>query len=74
MLATYPIRQMSRVTLPLFSQENEFKYLEKPDGLRFIRGAQFERFRNGPITARSLVLILYKGAYKEKGTLAGASR
>jgi hypothetical protein len=50
-------------------QENEFKDLEKPDGLRFIRGAQFDRFGNGLITSRSSVLLLYKGAWKEKGTL-----
>ena len=55
-------------------QENEFKDLEKPDGLRFVRGAQFERFRNGLITPRIRVRTLYKGAWKEKGTLAGASR
>ena len=47
---------------------------EKPDGLRFVRGAQFERFGNGLITLRSSVLLLYKGAWKEKGTLSGALR
>jgi hypothetical protein len=48
-------------------QENEFKDLEKPDGLRFVRGAQFERFRNGLITPRIRVRTLYKGGWKEKG-------
>jgi hypothetical protein len=47
---------------------------EKPDGLRFVRGAQFERFRNGLITPRIRVRTLYKGAWKEKGTLSGALR
>jgi hypothetical protein len=47
---------------------------EKPDGLHFVRGAQFERFRNGLITPRIRVRTLYKGAWKEKGTLAGALR
>jgi hypothetical protein len=47
---------------------------EKPDGLRFVRGAQFERFRNGLITPRLSVRTLFKGAWKRKGTLAGASR
>ncbi len=55
-------------------QENEFKDLEKPDGLHFVREAQFERFRNGLITTRIRVLILFKGAWKEKGTLSGALR
>ncbi len=53
---------------------NEFNDLEKPDGLRFVREAQFERFRNGLITPGLRVRTLYKGAYEEKGTLAGASR
>ena len=47
---------------------------DKPDGLRFVRGAQFERFRNGLITTRLRVRTLYKGAWKEKGTLSGALR
>jgi len=47
---------------------------EKPDGLRFVREAQFERFGSGLITPRLRVRTLYKGAWKEKGTLAGASR
>jgi len=34
-----------------------------------VRGAQFERFGNGLITPRSSVLLLYKGAWNEKGTL-----
>lgn len=55
-------------------QENEFKDFEKPDGLRFMREAQFERFGNGLITSRSSVLILNKGAWKRKGTLSGALR
>ncbi len=55
-------------------QENEFTDLEKPDGLRFVRGAQFVRFRNGLITPRIRVRTLYKGAWKEKGTLSGALR
>ena len=53
---------------------NEFKDLEKPDGLRFVREAQFERFGNGLITSRSLVLILNKGAWMEKSTRKGALR
>ncbi len=54
-------------------QENEFKDLEKPDGLRFVRGAQFERFRNGLITPRSLVLLLYKGAWnRDRGKPHGS--
>jgi hypothetical protein len=47
---------------------------EKPDGLRFVRGAQFERFGSGLITPGLRVLTLYKGAWRKKGTLAGASR
>jgi hypothetical protein len=58
----------------LLGQEIEFQDSEKPDGLRFIRGAQFDRFGNGLITSRSSVLLLYKGAWKEKGTLSGALR
>jgi len=53
---------------------NEFNDLEKPDGLHFVRGAQFERFGSGLITPRIRVRTLYKEAWKEKGTLAGASR
>jgi hypothetical protein len=34
--------QMSGFTLFLFSQENEFNDLEKPDGLRFVRMAEFD--------------------------------
>ena len=41
---------------------------EKPDGLRFVREAQFERFRNGLITPRSLVLLLDKGCSGRKCT------
>jgi hypothetical protein len=55
-------------------KENEFKDLLKPDGLRFVREAQCERFRNGLITPRLRVRTLYKGAWKEKGTREGASR
>ena len=47
---------------------------EKPDGLRFVREAQFERFRNGLITPRLRVRTLYKGAWKRKGTLSDALR
>jgi len=47
---------------------------EKPDGLRFVREAQFERFGSRLITPRSSVLLLYKGAWKRKGTLSGALR
>ncbi len=61
-------------TLFLFSQVNEFNDSEKPDGLRFVQGVQVERFGNGLITSRSLVQLLYKGAWKEKGTLSGALR
>jgi len=63
---------MSGFTLFLFSQEYEFKDLGKPDGLRFVRGAQFERFGSGLITPRIQVRTLFKGAWKEKGTLAGS--
>lgn len=66
--------QMSGFTLFLFNQENEITDLEKPDCLRFVREAQFERFRNGLITSMSLVLLLYKGAWKRKGTLSVALR
>ena len=53
--------------LPSFlSEESETKDSEKPDSLRFVREAQFERFRNGLITPRSLVLLLYKGAGRKK--------
>ena len=55
-------------------QENEFKDFVKPDGLRFVRGAETQSSRAKLITARSSVLILYKGAWKEKGTLSGALR
>jgi len=55
-------------------QENEFKNLREPDGLHFVRVAQFERFRNGLITSRLRVRTLYKGAWKEKGTFSGALR
>jgi len=34
--------QMLGVTQSLLAQENEFKDLEKPDGLRFMRMAEFE--------------------------------
>jgi hypothetical protein len=44
----------------------ETKDSEKPDGLRFVREAQFERFGNGLITPRIRVRTLYKGAWKEK--------
>jgi len=61
--------------LPSFlSVEIETKDSEKPDGLRFVQEAQFERFGSGLITPRIRVRTLYKGAWKEKGTLAGASR
>ena len=53
---------MSGFTLFFLVQENEFQDLEKPDGLRFVRGAQIEHFGNGLITPKSLVLILNKGA------------
>jgi hypothetical protein len=46
----------------------------KPDDLWFIRLLEFGHFGNRLITARSLVLVLNKGAWKEKGTLSGASR
>ena len=59
---------------PFWVQENEFKDLGKPDGLRFVRGAQFDRFGNGLITPRIRVRTLHKGAWKEKGTLSGAFR
>ncbi len=65
---------MSGLTLLLFNHENEFKDLGKPDGLRFVRGAQFERFGSGLITPRLSVRTLFKGAWKEKGTLSGALR
>jgi hypothetical protein len=48
--------------------------LGKPDGLRFVRGAQFERFGSRLITPRLRVRTLYKGAWKRKGTLSGALR
>ena len=47
---------------------------EKPDGLRFVRGAQFERFGSGLITPRIRVRTLNKGAWKKKGTLSSALR
>jgi hypothetical protein len=47
---------------------------EKPDGLRFVRGAQFASFGNEPITPRLSVRTLFKGAWKRKGTLSGALR
>ena len=47
---------------------------EKPDGLRFVRGAQFEHFGSGLITPRIRVRTLFKGAWKRKGTLSGALR
>ena len=47
---------------PFLGQENEFKDLEKPNGLRFVREAQFERFGNGLITTGLRVRTLYKGA------------
>ena len=65
---------MSGFTLLIFSQENEFNDSEKPDGFRFVPGPQYERFGNGLITPRSSVLLLYKGAWKRKGTLSGALR
>jgi len=65
---------MSGFTLFFLNQENEFKDLEKPDGLCFVREAQFERFRNGLITPRIRVRTLYKGAWNEKGTLSSALR
>ena len=54
--------------------QSETKGSEKPDGLRFVREAQFERFGNGLITPRIRVRTLYKGACKRKGTLSGALR
>jgi hypothetical protein len=53
---------------------SENRESERPNSLRFVRGAQFERFRNGLITPRIRVRTLCKGAWKRKGTLAGASR
>ncbi len=52
---------MSGFTRFFFSHENEFNDLEKPDGLRFVREAQFERFGNGLINPRLRVRTLYKG-------------
>jgi hypothetical protein len=40
---------------------SENRESEKPDGLRFVRGAQFERFGSGPITPRIRVRTLFKG-------------
>jgi hypothetical protein len=65
---------MSESALLLFNHEIEFKDLGKPDGLRFVREAQFERFGSGLITPRIRVRTLFKGAWKEKGTLADALR
>jgi hypothetical protein len=65
---------ISGFTIFLLRQEIEFQDSEKPDGLRFVREAQFERFRNGLITPRIRVRTLYKGAWKRKGTLSGALR
>jgi len=47
---------------------------EKPDGLRFVREAEIQSSRARLITPRIRVRTLFKGAWKEKGTLAGASR
>ena len=59
---------------PFWVQENEFNDLEKPDGLRFVRGAEIQSSRARLITPRIRVRTLYKGAWKEKGTLSGALR
>jgi hypothetical protein len=65
---------MSGFTLFLFSQENEFNDLGKPDGLCFVRGAEIKSSRARLITPRIRVRTLYKGAWKRKGTLSGALR
>jgi hypothetical protein len=54
--------------------EFEGKYSDRPDELKFILMIYVELLGLEPITARSWVLIGKKGAYKEKGTLSGASR
>jgi hypothetical protein len=46
----------------------------RPDELRSILLIEIRMIGFEPITARSWVLIGKKGAYKEKGTLSGASR
>jgi hypothetical protein len=58
-------------SLDLSSCSKRTKDSEKPDGLRFVRGAQFERFGSGLITPGIRVRTLFKGAWKRKGTLAG---
>ena len=47
---------------------------EKPDGLRFVRGAEIRSSRARLITPRIRVRTLYKGAWKRKGTLSSALR
>jgi hypothetical protein len=72
---TYVFSDVRGHPIPSFLvQENEFKDLEKPDGLCFVRRAEIQSSRARLITARSSVLILYKGAWKRKGTLSGALR
>jgi len=68
--------QMAGFTLFLFGPRNEFNDLEKPDGLRFVREAeiQFKSQAHNPQDPRIQVRTLYKGAWKEKGTLTGAFR
>jgi hypothetical protein len=61
--------------LPSFpSVYNETKDSEKPDGLRFVRGAKIQSSRARLITPRLRVRTLYKGAWKEKSTRKGALR
>jgi len=70
----YVLSDVGGHPFPYKGKVNEFNDLGKPDGLRFVREAQFERFRNGLITPRIRVRTLYKGAWKGKGTLSGAFR
>jgi hypothetical protein len=48
--------------------------IDQPDEPRFIQSIEIGMIGLEPITARSQVLVLDKGAWKEKGTLSGASR
>jgi hypothetical protein len=53
---------------------SEMKIFVEPGELRFILSIEMRMVGFEPITARSQVLVLNKGAWKEKGTLSGASR
>jgi len=66
---TYVLPDVRVHPIPFGSKKTNSLIWERPDGLRLVRGAQFERFRNGLITPRIRVRTLNKGAWKRKGAV-----